>query len=178
MSLSRFPSSRGRARAAVLSSTVTVVLLLSACTSGVDDESVVSPSPTGTEQATDPAGVTGSGTGAVATAEVPGGLPAGVTVGELPAAADIGNDNDKRVDVSITGCAAVDGGWGASGQASNTSEETRNYAITVFFTTTDSTTVDFAVAEVEVEPGEIGRWEASGQFAAPEDMFCVLRGVG
>lgn len=170
--------------------------LVRTCTVGAVAATVALSGCTGSDGAQSPTAPTstiGSGTtGAPSVSAEPSSEPAGsvvetsgpevldpaITIGELPKPADIGNDADKRAQVSITKCAAVDGGWSASGEVNNTGKKTADYTITVFFTSDRSTTIDSATAEVEVKAGETGKWEATKKFVTPEAMLCVLRGVG
>ncbi len=100
-----------------------------------------------------------------------------ITAQPLPTGS-IANDIDKRKAVSITGCAASQGGWSASGTAKNDSAVTTTYAITIFFTTAQATVLDYATTTVKVGAGKSQKWSAAAQFAAAKDMLCVLRGVG
>jgi hypothetical protein len=96
----------------------------------------------------------------------------------LPPATAIANDVGKRKSVTLTKCAAIEGGWSASGTASNPGTTAVDYAITVFFTNAAATVQDFTTASVTVAPGQSLTWTASKQFAAASTTSCVLRGVG
>lgn len=96
----------------------------------------------------------------------------------LPAADKIKNDAAKRKNVTVTQCAASDGGWSATGTAANPGKEKADYTITVFFTTESATVVDYAETKVTVEPGKTADWKAAKQFTAPAKTLCVLRAVG
>ena len=78
----------------------------------------------------------------------------------------------------ITKCAAVDGGWSASGTAKNPGTADATYAITIFFTDAHATVQDFATASVTVKPGQTRDWTAAKKFAAATPTNCVFRGVG
>jgi hypothetical protein len=84
----------------------------------------------------------------------------------------------KRKQVSLTGCKAAAGGWGASGTASNNGTDPAKYTVTVFFTNAKATVVGTASTDVTVAPGKKQNWSATGKFAAPSPTLCVLRGVG
>ena len=106
-------------------------------------------------------------------------LSATITQYPLPSGS-ISNDtsvNGKRTDIAITGCAAVDGGWGASGTAKNSGSSSETFDITIFFTSPGATTLDYARASVKVAAGKTESWTASAKFSAPQDVLCVLRGV-
>ncbi len=81
--------------------------------------------------------------------------------------------------MAITKCVSTPGGWKASGNAVNSSDTKRFKAkITVFFTTTSATVLDYAQTSVDVAPGKTGTWTAAAKFKAEPTMRCVLRGVG
>ncbi|SDJ09613.1 hypothetical protein SAMN05444157_1713 [Frankineae bacterium MT45] len=96
----------------------------------------------------------------------------------LPAPASIRNDVKLRRQVSITSCAAKPGGWQAKGKAVNTGKKNVVLTITVFFTTTSATVLDYATTKVAVPAGGDADWTAAADFAAEPSMNCVLRGVG
>ena len=101
-----------------------------------------------------------------------------LTQNTLPAASAIVNDVAKRKEIVLTKCAAVDGGWSASGTAKNAGTADATYAITIFFTNDHATVQDYATASVTVKPGATLDWTASKKFAAATPTNCVLRGVG
>jgi hypothetical protein len=100
-----------------------------------------------------------------------------ITAQPLPTGS-IANDIDKRKAIAITACAAISGGWSASGTATNDSLVTATYAITIFFTTAQATVLDYATTTVKVAAGKSQKWSAAALFTAPKGMRCVLRGVG
>lgn len=103
------------------------------------------------------------------------GLPSGVSPADIPT--EVPNDPDQRKNVTLSGCAAVGGGWGASGEATNPGDAEVTYQIQIFFTTAAATTVDSAATEVTVAPGGTEKWTAEKQFGTADKMLCVLRGV-
>jgi hypothetical protein len=90
----------------------------------------------------------------------------------------IPNDVDKRRSVVIEECKATKNGWRARGTATNSADSSETYEITIFFTTTSATVMDFARTTVTVAAGETEKWQASTKFPAPDEVRCVLRGVG
>ncbi len=101
-----------------------------------------------------------------------------LTQNTLPAASAIVNNVDKRKSITITKCAAADGGWAASGTAANTGTADVSYDITVFFTNAHATVEDFATTSVTVKAGKTQPWTATKKFTATDPTNCVLRGVG
>jgi hypothetical protein len=99
------------------------------------------------------------------------------TVAPVVVPTSVPNNEVKRQLVTITSCAAVAGGWSASGTAANPGRTTASYAITIFFTTAYNTVLDFATASVSVAPGKTAKWVASKKFSAVTQLVCVLRGV-
>jgi hypothetical protein len=152
------------AKTAILALTCTAILALVGCTSSKSkDTKSSSPVPKSTPAAT-----------SAHTAPSPT-----ITQYPLPTGS-ISNDtspNGKRTDVAITRCAASDGGWSASGTAKNSGSSSETFDITIFFTTTQATTLNYATTSVKVSAGKTGNWTASVKFSAPKDVLCVLRGV-
>lgn len=103
--------------------------------------------------------------------------PAAFSQHPLPPEKSIINSVTRRKQVEISDCSAVAGGWGASGTAKNPEGEKTTYEITIFFTTSSATVLNFARTSVSVEPGQTAKWTASAKFATPKDTRCVLRGV-
>lgn len=95
--------------------------------------------------------------------------------GKLPD--KITNSVKIRQFVTQTKCAAIAGGWSASGTAKNPTAAIRTYKITVFFTTTKATTLNFAIATVKVAPAKTGTWTASKKFPAQKQMLCPMPGI-
>ncbi len=145
-----------------------VVVLLCACACGGSAPST---------KASNSVRPTASG-GSVSGSASPSSGSTALVQNPLPPASDIVNDVDKRKSVTITKCAAIVGGWAASGTASNPGSTTVDYTITVFFTNAVATVQDFATASVTVAPGQSSSWTASKLFAAADPTSCVLRGVG
>ena len=134
---------------------------LAGCSSSGGGDTPASPSRSGTS--------TGSPTSAT---RVPSQHP-------LPNPSKISNSVKLRRQVAITKCVSAPGGWKASGNAVNSSDTKRFKAkITVFFTTTSATVLDYAQTSVDVAPGKTGTWTAAAKFKAEPTMRCVLRGVG
>ena len=102
-------------------------------------------------------------------------LPKGVKPAAVPT--KVANDVDDRKNVVMSGCKATDGGWGATGTATNPGKKDVTYKVTVFFTTTAATTINSASTEVDVKAGDTVKWDAAKKFTAPDNMLCVLRGV-
>ena len=87
------------------------------------------------------------------------------------------NDPAARKDVVQTKCAAIRGGWGASGYVKNSARATRVYQIMVFFTTTQATTLDYAKTSVTVGAGKTVDWSATKKFAAQPKMLCPMPSI-
>lgn len=87
------------------------------------------------------------------------------------------NSAHERSDVVQTSCAAIPGGWSAAGTVRNTLGQPATYRITVFFTTTHATTLDYAVATVKVPARTTRRWTAAKRFAAQPQMLCPMPGI-
>jgi hypothetical protein len=131
-----------------------VALVVSGCTQG--------PAPTAgpTSAATDVAG-----------------LPHGVQQAtEVPT--DVPNTPDLRKNVTLAGCEKADGGWQASGTATNPGSDPVDYTVTVFFTTDKGTVLGTADTKVRVDPGEKKNWDVTAQLTPAPRTTCVLRGVG
>ena len=79
---------------------------------------------------------------------------------------------------TITSCTSKPGGWQASGKSVNPGKNDVHLTITVFFTTTAATVLDYATTKVKVPAGGSAKWTASAKFHAEPNMLCVLRGVG
>jgi hypothetical protein len=109
-------------------------------------------------------------------ADVPG-LPPGVT-GATSLPSNIPNIVTLRKNVQVSSCAAVAGGWAATGTATDPGAAAAEYTITVFFTTTGATVIDAAQTKVSLTAGQSRTWKISEQFHAAPTMLCVLRGVG
>jgi hypothetical protein len=95
--------------------------------------------------------------------------------GKLPT--KISNSATVRKFVTQTKCGAITGGWSASGTAKNPTTAERTYKITVFFTTTHATTLNFAITTVKVAPSKTGTWTASKKFPAQKQMLCPMPGI-
>lgn len=101
------------------------------------------------------------------------------TITQLPLpTGSVPNDTEKRKAVAVGNCAAVDGGWQATGTAKNDGSSSQTYAITIYFTTSGNSVLTQATTSVKVAPGKTENWSASAKFSAPKVVNCVLRGVG
>jgi hypothetical protein len=101
-----------------------------------------------------------------------------VTQHPLPAPSAIPNNVAQRKNVSLTACQPTQGGWAAAGVATNPGSTATRYAITIFFTDTSATVLDYATTNVSVAAGQHANWRAAARFTAPAHVLCVLRGVG
>src|SRR3954470_9498104 len=90
----------------------------------------------------------------------------------------IANSVKLRRQVQITSCVSTAGGWKAAGSAVNPAKKRLHLTITVFFTTTAATVLDYARTKVTVPPGATRTWTAAARFRPEPTMRCVLRGVG
>ena len=97
---------------------------------------------------------------------------------ELPSPSAIRNDVKLHRQTAITSCTSRPGGWQASGKSVNPGKDDVHLTITVFFTTTTATVLDYATAKVKVPAGGSAKWTAAATFHAEPNMLCVLRGVG
>lgn len=111
---------------------------------------------------------------AASVAQEPSSAPA-PAVNPLPTR--IANQPDVRKNVVQTKCAAVPGGWSASGTATNPGKKDVTYKIVVHFTTTKATTLDYAQVLVPVKPGKTVPWTAKKQFHAQKKMLCPMPGI-
>jgi|tagenome__1003787_1003787.scaffolds.fasta_scaffold20036837_1 hypothetical protein len=96
----------------------------------------------------------------------------------LPDPSQIANSVKLRRQVQITSCVSTAGGWKAAGSAVNPAKKRLHLTITVFFTTTAATVLDYARTKVTVPPGATRTWTAAARFRPEPTMRCVLRGVG
>ncbi len=142
---------------------LSVIAITAGCSSGQSNNTKSSSAPKSTASVTAPATA-----GSATITQYP--LPTGTISNNTTA-------NGPRTQVAITSCAAVDGGWGASGTAKNPGTSAVTYDITIFFTSTGATVLDYATASVKVAAGKTENWTAAAKFAAPSNVLCVLRGV-
>lgn len=149
------PRSNVFAKSAVVVLTVSMTAVLAGCTSS-DDKPPAS------------AATSGSTT---TPARVPTQQP-------LPEPSKIRNDVKLRRTTAITACTSKSGGWQASGKSVNPSKKDVKLTITVFFTTTAATVLDYATTKVTVPARGDAKWTAAASFDAAPNMRCVLRGVG
>jgi hypothetical protein len=105
------------------------------------------------------------------------GLPSGVT-GATSIPTKVANNVAMRKHVTMSSCEKADGGWSASGTATNPATTPVGYTITVFFTTAAATVVDTAQTHVDVAAGGKQAWTVTKKFHAAPSMRCVLVGVG
>jgi hypothetical protein len=94
-----------------------------------------------------------------------------------PVPAKVANQPSIRKNVVQTKCAAVPGGWGAEGTATNPGKKPVTYKIVVHFTTTKATALDYARVLVPVQPGKTVPWAAKKQFHAEKRMLCPMPGI-
>jgi hypothetical protein len=100
------------------------------------------------------------------------------TQNQLPSPSAIRNDVKLHRQTAITSCTSKPGGWQASGKSVNPGKNDVHLTITVFFTTTTATVLDYATTKVTVPAGGTAKWTAAATFPAQPTMLCVLRGVG
>ena len=145
--------SSGRAAVVAL---LTGALLLAGCTGGADDDAP--PSPPESSSTLTP-------------------VPAVTPAQELPDPAAYADSPALRDLVLVTGCEATDGGWAATGTATNPGEESVTYGVLVYFTDAYARGVAASEIEVEVPPdGEVA-WTASQDVWSQDGTLCVLRAV-
>ncbi len=132
------------------------VLLVGGCTSSKNERAAPRPSPLKS----------------VTSSAAPTALP---TQASLPPLAK--NDVTARKQITQTGCAAVPGGWAATGTAKNPGSSPVTYKITIYFTTTSATTLNYAVTSVTVPPGQTAKWTARKRFKAQQQMLCPMPSV-
>jgi hypothetical protein len=94
-----------------------------------------------------------------------------------PVPTRIANEPKVRKNVVQTKCAAIPGGWGAAGTATNPGKKEVTYKIVVHFTTTKATTLDYAQVLVPVQPGKTVPWTAKKEFQAEKKMLCPMPGI-
>lgn len=90
----------------------------------------------------------------------------------------VANVVDKRKAVDVSNCKATPGGWGASGTVRNEDANPETYAITVYFTTTHATYIDYAQTNVIVPAHGSRPWAVAKNFTRSGTLLCVLTGVG
>jgi hypothetical protein len=98
--------------------------------------------------------------------------------GEVIASEDIANDPLLFADVALTGCAASDAGYAATGTATNARAEAQDYRIVVNFTDAQARAITSVVVDVTAEAGAAAEWTADAEITAPEGTNCVIVGVG
>jgi uncharacterized lipoprotein YajG len=130
------------------------LLLLTGCTSGP------TPGAIATHPATDVAG-----------------LPKGVQQATA-VPTSVPNTPELRKNVTLAACEKADGGWQASGTATNPGGDPADYTVTVFFTTDKGTVLGTADTKVTVAPGEKKPWTVAAHLTPAPTTRCVLRGVG
>jgi hypothetical protein len=96
----------------------------------------------------------------------------------LPDPSQITNSVRLRRQVQITSCVSTPTGWKAVGSAVNPAAKQIQLKITVFFTTTAATVLDYAQTKVSIPAGKTREWTAAARFRPEPTMRCVLRGVG
>ncbi len=96
----------------------------------------------------------------------------------LPAATAIVNVPNERKNVTLDACTANASGWQASGTAVNTRAKAVRYSITVFFTDSAATVLNYGAVTVRVPAGKTEKWVAASKFEKTANVRCVLRGVG
>jgi hypothetical protein len=77
----------------------------------------------------------------------------------------------------MTTCDAVKGGWNAEGRIVNSSHRSRDYRITVLFTSPDATVIGVGSTTVHVATGATGDWAIRERLVAASPTLCVLSGV-
>jgi hypothetical protein len=103
-------------------------------------------------------------------------LPPGV-VAATSVPTKVPNKPALRRNVTVSKCAAVSGGWAASGVAKNGGDSPTTYTITVFFTTKNATVIGTGSTKVTVDAGASKTWAVSKKMHAADPTLCVLRGV-
>lgn len=146
----------GRTRTRLAAALVPLALVVAGCGSGADDE----PGAAATSRATEP--------------------PPERTVkpGRVTIPTKVPNRPAKRAAVELTGCAATDDGWAASGTATAGQGRARTFVISVFFTTDQATVVEWGRTRVTVPAGERADWQVGVELPVQGELRCVLRGVG
>ncbi|MBF4625760.1 hypothetical protein [Clavibacter sp. VKM Ac-2872] len=105
------------------------------------------------------------------------GLPDGAT-GAKAVPYDVPNDAEARKSTSVTGCVRINGGWAMTGTMSNASSKDASFDVTVFFSTPQATVLATGKTTVDAPSQETTEWRVEASFDAPQDVRCVLRGVG
>ncbi|GII59517.1 hypothetical protein Pth03_79060 [Planotetraspora thailandica] len=107
----------------------------------------------------------------------PTSAPAAENIAAKALPKKITNDPDIRGNIVQTACAAVPGGWGAKGTATNPGAKPITYKIVVYFTTTKATTLDYAQTLVKVPAGKTVDWSATKHFEAKQQLLCPMPGI-
>ena len=157
---------------------VSCAVLIAGCTSA--GTATPTPSPGGsTPSVTTPAVASNpKPTVTTPTSKAAGSATSATSAGSIPKPASIANDVTKRKDVELSSCAPGGGGWVAKGKVTNSGDATKDYVITVFFTTQQATVLGSATTKVSAKARTSASWQAVGHFKGTNAMTCVLRGVG
>jgi hypothetical protein len=149
-------------------------LTLAACSSTLPSATSSGTSTTATTGSTATTSTTSGGQVATSTTST-GGSQAATTVPSIPS--NVPNVDSVRANVSMPNCSASSGGWAAGGVVKNPSATDTTYNITVFFTNSVATVLDYAQTSVPVKAHGSELWSVKATFAAPSQVLCVLRGV-
>lgn len=146
-------------KAAAVLLALTTTFALSACTNASNDDAAATAAPSATPNEPDTA------------------PPFVGEQGEVIPAEDIANDPDLYGAVALTGCAATEGGWLATGTATNAGSSTQDFHIVLNVTDAQARTITSVVVDVTADAGETAEWEAPANISAPADSSCVIAGV-
>jgi hypothetical protein len=99
------------------------------------------------------------------------------TYRQYPVPSSVRDVAAKRKQVRIDSCASTGSRATATGTIHNSGPKSASYDITVFFTSSTATAVNYATASVTVGAGAAASFTAERAFAAPGALLCVLAGV-
>jgi hypothetical protein len=112
---------------------------------------------------------------ATAKSTVPSTSHAASAAADIPT--KVPNKPADRKAVTLASCTPSGKGVAAKGTVNRQGKGPADYTITVFFTTSHATVLNFGKTEVHAEPGKPASWTVAKDFSAPKDVRCVLRGV-
>jgi len=90
---------------------------------------------------------------------------------------NVPNQDSVRKDVPLLNCGSTKGGWSAGGGVRNTLGHDTTFDITVFFTLTEVMDLASAATSVPLNAHQSKLWSVKGNYAAPAQALCVLRGI-
>jgi hypothetical protein len=160
---------------------VLTAIALTACSGHANDTmsgaGSASPTTHPTSAASVPAAAPGAAGSKASTASGHTNAGGGASVAAVPIPTSVPNRPADRKAVTLADCSTTPNGATASGLVTRPGNTAADYTITVFFTTSHATVLNYAKTTVRAEPGKPAAWSVTKEFSAPQDLRCVLRGV-